>query len=69
MVFSSFSGCILRYVISLHFQVSQYITDGLERARDSLTEAAALRERFVLGTSVSRRVAAAAASAVITKHP
>lgn len=46
-------------------QVSQYITDGLERARDSLTEAAALRERFVLGTSVSRRVAAAAASAVI----
>ncbi|GLT47745.1 hypothetical protein SLA2020_214110 [Shorea laevis] len=44
-------------------QVSQYITDGLERARDSLTEAAALRERFLLGTSVSRRVAAAAASA------
>ncbi|TXG62942.1 hypothetical protein EZV62_009936 [Acer yangbiense] len=26
-------------------QVSQYITDGLERARDSLTEAATLRER------------------------
>ncbi|OVA16950.1 Exocyst complex component Sec10-like [Macleaya cordata] len=44
-------------------QVSQYITEGLERARDSLNEAAALRERFVLGTSVSRRVAAAAASA------
>ncbi|XP_075520821.1 exocyst complex component SEC10b-like [Primulina tabacum] len=44
-------------------QVSWYITEGLERARDSLTEAAALRERFVLGTSVSRRVAAAAASA------
>ncbi|XVF88163.1 hypothetical protein PTKIN_Ptkin19aG0028300 [Pterospermum kingtungense] len=44
-------------------QVSQYITDGLERARDSLTEAAALRERFVLGTNLSRRVAAAAASA------
>ncbi|XP_022979187.1 exocyst complex component SEC10b-like [Cucurbita maxima] len=44
-------------------EVSQYITDGLERARESLTEAAALRERFVLGTSVSRRVAAAAASA------
>ncbi|KAI3846996.1 hypothetical protein MKW92_019938 [Papaver armeniacum] len=43
--------------------VSQYITEGLERARDSLNEAAALRERFVLGTSVSRRVAAAAASA------
>lgn len=49
-------------------QVSQYITEGLERARDSLTEAAALRERFVLGTSVSRRVAAAAASAVTTIH-
>lgn len=48
------------------FQVSQYITDGLERARDGLTEAAALRERFVLGTIVSRRVAAAAASAVMT---
>ncbi|GER52244.1 exocyst complex component sec10 [Striga asiatica] len=44
-------------------QVSLYITEGLERARDSLTEAAALRERFVLGTSMSRRVAAAAASA------
>ncbi|XP_027181165.1 exocyst complex component SEC10b [Coffea eugenioides] len=44
-------------------QVSIYITEGLERARDSLTEAAALRERFVIGTSVSRRVAAAAASA------
>ncbi|XP_017979128.1 PREDICTED: exocyst complex component SEC10 [Theobroma cacao] len=44
-------------------QVSQYITDGLERARDNLTEAAALRERFVLGTNLSRRVAAAAASA------
>lgn len=44
-------------------QVSQYITEGLERARDSLTEAATLRERFVLGTNLSRRVAAAAASA------
>ncbi|KAK4491144.1 hypothetical protein RD792_001868 [Penstemon davidsonii] len=43
-------------------QVGQYITEGLERARDSLTEAAALRERFVLA-SVSRRVAAQAASA------
>ncbi|KAK4804121.1 hypothetical protein SAY86_003938 [Trapa natans] len=44
-------------------QVGQYITEGLDRARDSLTEAAALREKFVLGTSMSRRVAAAAASA------
>ncbi|KAH6833186.1 exocyst complex component sec10 [Perilla frutescens var. hirtella] len=40
-------------------QVSQYITDGLERARESLTDAAASRERFVLGTSVGRRVAGA----------
>lgn len=46
-------------------QVSQYITGGLERARDGLTVAAALREKHLLGTSVSRRVAAAAASAVI----
>ncbi|KAL0384326.1 UNVERIFIED_CONTAM: Exocyst complex component SEC10b [Sesamum radiatum] len=44
-------------------QVCQYITDSLERSRDSLTEAAALRERFLLGTSVSRRVAAAASAA------
>ncbi|XP_065859757.1 exocyst complex component SEC10b [Euphorbia lathyris] len=44
-------------------QVSKYVTEGLERARESLTEAAALRERFVLGTNLSRRVAAAAASA------
>lgn len=44
-------------------QVSQYLTDGLERARESLTEAAALRDRFMIGASVSRRVAAAAASA------
>lgn len=48
--------------------MSVYITEGLERARDGLSEAAALRERFVLGTSVSRRVAAAAASAVIAAH-
>ncbi|CAO2820197.1 unnamed protein product [Amaranthus hypochondriacus] len=44
-------------------QVSRYLTEGLERAREGLTEAAALRERFVLGTNISRRVAAAAASA------
>ncbi|KAI0519984.1 hypothetical protein KFK09_007449 [Dendrobium nobile] len=44
-------------------QVSQYLTDGLERARESLNEAAALRDRFMIGASVSRRVAAAAASA------
>ncbi|EXB51622.1 Exocyst complex component 5 [Morus notabilis] len=50
-------------------QVSQYITEGLERARDGLTEAAALRERYVLGTGVSRRVAAAAASAQFVVYP
>lgn len=50
----------------VYAQVSQYLTEGLERAREGLTEAAALRERFVLGTNISRRVAAAAASAVIT---
>ncbi|KAJ7549386.1 hypothetical protein O6H91_07G051500 [Diphasiastrum complanatum] len=44
-------------------QVSQYTTEGLERAQDALNEAAALRDRFVIGSSVSRRVAAAAASA------
>ncbi|XP_020571289.1 exocyst complex component 5 [Phalaenopsis equestris] len=44
-------------------QVSQYLTEGLERARESLNEAAALRDRFIIGASVSRRVAAAAASA------
>lgn len=60
---------VYSHFLSLHLlQVSLYITEGLERARESLTEAAALRERFVLGTSVSRRVAAAAASAVITIH-
>ena len=42
------------------------IVSGLERARESLNEAAALRERFMLSTIVSRRVAAAAASSVIT---
>ncbi|KAG2623638.1 hypothetical protein PVAP13_3KG072000 [Panicum virgatum] len=44
-------------------QVSQYLTEGLERARESLNEAAAMRDRYVIGSSVSRRVAAAAASA------
>jgi len=44
--------------------VSQYLTEGLDRARESLNEAAALRDKYVIGTSVSRRVAAAAASAV-----
>ncbi|KAL7603946.1 hypothetical protein Lser_V15G16996 [Lactuca serriola] len=45
------------YVTVVTEFVIQYTTEGLEKARDRLTEAAALRERFVLGTSVSRRVA------------
>lgn len=49
-------------------QVSQYTTEGLERAQEALNEAAALRERFMLGTSVSRRVMAAAAAAVSCFH-
>ena len=44
--------------------MSHYTTEGLERAKDALNEAAALRERFVVGSIVSRRVAAAAQSAV-----
>eukprot|EP00250_Pteridium_aquilinum_P017296 c23554_g1_i1 orf=376-2835(-) len=44
-------------------QVSHYTTEGLERARDALNEAAALRERFVVGANSKRRVIAAAASA------
>ncbi|CAM0949933.1 unnamed protein product [Alopecurus aequalis] len=44
-------------------QVSQYLTEGLDRARESLNEAAAMRGKYGIGTSVSRRVAAAAASA------
>ncbi|KAL3687513.1 hypothetical protein R1sor_013822 [Riccia sorocarpa] len=44
-------------------QVSQYTTEGLERAQDALNEAAAMRERFMLGSTVSRRVMAAAAAA------
>jgi len=44
-------------------QVSQYLTEGLDRARESLNEAATMRDRYVIGSSVSRRVAAAAASA------
>ena len=40
------------------------MTEGLDRARESLNEAATMRDRYVIGSSVSRRVAAAAASAV-----
>uniref|UniRef100_A0A0E0FAR5 Exocyst complex component Sec10 n=1 Tax=Oryza meridionalis TaxID=40149 RepID=A0A0E0FAR5_9ORYZ len=44
-------------------QVSQYLTEGLDRARESLNDAATQRDRYVIGTSVSRRVATAAANA------
>ncbi|KAF8725448.1 hypothetical protein HU200_019970 [Digitaria exilis] len=44
-------------------QVSQYLTEGIDRARDSLNEAANMRERYSIGSSVSRRVAQAAANA------
>ncbi|XP_058076178.1 exocyst complex component SEC10b-like isoform X2 [Magnolia sinica] len=60
---TTLAACVKSVFTCLLDEVSQYITDGLERARESLNEAAALRERFVIGTSVSRRVAAAAASA------
>nr|GMD27548.1 exocyst complex component SEC10-like [Ipomoea batatas] len=45
------------------FQVSIYITEGLERARNSVTEAAALRERYVIGTNIRGRVTSNAESA------
>ncbi|KAJ4953287.1 hypothetical protein NE237_030119 [Protea cynaroides] len=44
-------------------QVNQYITKELDRTRESLNEAATLRERFVVGTRASTRVAAVAVSA------
>lgn len=43
--------------------MSQYLREGLERGQETLSDAAAKRERYMIGTSVSRRVAAAAASA------
>ncbi|RVX10086.1 Exocyst complex component SEC10a [Vitis vinifera] len=43
-------------------QVSQYITEGLERARDSLNEAAVLRERFMLAQVLAEAAAAAGES-------
>ncbi|KAJ3671455.1 hypothetical protein LUZ60_007534 [Juncus effusus] len=58
----SLAGNVRAVFTCLLDQVSQYLTEGLERARESLNEAAAMRDRFVIGTSVSRRVAAAAAT-------
>ncbi|CAO2841018.1 unnamed protein product [Amaranthus hypochondriacus] len=56
-------GVILLVFTCLLDQVSRYLTEGLERAREGLTEAAALWERFVLEANITRRVAAASASA------
>jgi len=44
--------------------VSQYTTEGLERAMDALQEAATLRARFTIPSTSNRRVAVAAAAAV-----
>jgi hypothetical protein len=48
-------------------QVSLYTTEGLERAKDALNEAAQQRNLYSIGSTVSRRVAAAAATAVCSK--
>jgi hypothetical protein len=48
-------------------QVSLYTTEGLERATDALNEAAQQRNLYSIGSTVSRRVAAAAATAVCSK--
>lgn len=44
-------------------QVSLYTTEGLERAKDALNDAAQQRNLYSIGSTVSRRVAAAAATA------
>ncbi|CAK9230355.1 unnamed protein product [Sphagnum troendelagicum] len=44
-------------------EVSQYTTEGLERAMDALQEAATLRARFAIPSTSNRRVAVAAAAA------
>ncbi|XP_031122774.1 exocyst complex component SEC10a-like [Ipomoea triloba] len=66
-VFSSQPSTLAAYVRAvfncLLDQVSIYITEGLERARNSLTEAAALRERYVIGTNIRGRVTSNAESA------
>jgi len=50
-------------------QVSQYVTEGLERAIEALKEAAALRERFGYNTTSSRKVAQAMAASVRNYSP
>ncbi|KAE9595857.1 putative exocyst complex component Sec10 [Lupinus albus] len=66
-IFSSQPATLATYVKAVFTclldQISQYIANGLERARESLTEAANLREKFVLGTSVGRRATSAAETA------
>ncbi|OIW04553.1 hypothetical protein TanjilG_13935 [Lupinus angustifolius] len=66
-LFSSQPATLATYVKAVFTclldQISQYIANGLERARESLTEAANLREKFVLGTSVGRRATSAAETA------
>lgn len=60
---------LCRYMVVYHIlgsnhfmmQIRQYTTEGLEKVRDGLKEAASHRERFVLG----RKAAAGAVSAVI----
>jgi hypothetical protein len=49
--------------------VSQYVTEGLERAIEALKEAAALRERFGYNTTTNRKVASAVAIAVRRPSP
>uniref|UniRef100_A0A7I4A1C6 Exocyst complex component Sec10-like alpha-helical bundle domain-containing protein n=1 Tax=Physcomitrium patens TaxID=3218 RepID=A0A7I4A1C6_PHYPA len=44
-------------------QVSQYVTEGLERAIEALKEAAALRERFMFNSNTNRKVVSAMAVA------
>lgn len=59
---------VLSYAVEVpHMQVSLYTTEGLERAKDALNEAAQQRNLYSIGSTVSRRVAAAAATAVCSK--
>lgn len=50
-------------------QVSQYVTEGLERAIEALKEAAALRERFMFNSNTNRKVVSAMAVAVRGLYP
>lgn len=50
-------------------QVSQYVTEGLERAMEPLNAATALRERFGTTSTNNRKVAAVVAAAVCSENP